>query len=251
MTSRFSAGSWGVFLCGLSLWWLATHSGWVSRAFLPTPEAALQSLWRGLIHGDLARQSLETVLRMTGGWLIGGAMGVALGALIGMSDRARRWSGPTLEFCRPLPASAVLPLGTALFGLSSSMVLGVVALGAMWPVLLATLQGMASVPAALRDVAQGLSLGRGAYLRKIALPHALPDIVAGLQLALAVALIVSVVGEMTVTQNGLGQTIVTAPRAYQSSELMAGILLLSGVGVASNALLGAARRRLLRGRPTR
>lgn len=246
MTARASLASWGLLLAWLALWWLASHGGWVHRAFLPTPEATWASLWSGLRHGELAAQTLATVQRMLVGWLLACAMGVALGTLIGGSASARRWLAPTLEFLRPLPASAVLPLATALFGLSPRMVLVVVMFGALWPVLLATLHGLASVPVALREVARNLQLGAVDTVLKIGLPHALPDILAGMRLSLAVALIVSVVGEMMAAQSGLGQTLLLAARSYRSSELMAGIALLSAVGVASNLLLGRLERTALR-----
>jgi sulfonate transport system permease protein len=93
---------------------------------------------------------------MLAGWLLASLLGVALGALIGASAAVRQWLQPMLEFLRPLPASAVLPLAIALFGLSPGMVLFVVAFGAMWPVLLATLHGFAHLH---RAAARG---GRGA-----------------------------------------------------------------------------------------
>ena len=129
---------------------------------------------------------------------------------------------------------------------ASVAMLVVVMFGALWPVLLGTLHGLASVPVALREVARNLQLGPVAGVVKIGLPHALPDILAGMRLSLAVALIVSVVGEMMAAQSGLGQTILLAARSYQSSELMAGITLLSAVGVASNLLLDRLERAALR-----
>jgi sulfonate transport system permease protein len=155
-------------------------AGWVNRAFLPTPEAApRQQLAEGLQQGDLAAHTAATVGRMLAGWGLASLLGVALGALIGSSATARAWLQPMLEFLRPLPASAVLPLAIALFGLSSGMVLAVVAFGAMWPVLLATLHGFASVHERLREVAAALQLSRSAFVFKLGLPNALPDILAG------------------------------------------------------------------------
>jgi ABC-type nitrate/sulfonate/bicarbonate transport system permease component len=140
----------------------------------------------------------------------------------------------------------VLPLAIALFGLSSGMVLAVVAFGAMWPVLLATLHGLAQVHPRLREVAAALQLSRSAFLFKLGLPNALPDILAGMRLSMTVSLIVSVVGEMIASQSGLGQSILLAARSFQASELYAGVLLLGAVGFASNALLAQAEARLLR-----
>lgn len=230
----------------LGLWWLAAHGQWVNRAFLPTPEATLQQLAEGLAGGELDAQTAATVGRMLGGWGLASLLGVALGALIGSSATARERMQPMLEFLRPLPASAVLPLAIALFGLSSGMVLAVVAFGAMWPVLLATLHGFASVHERLREVAAALQLSRIDFAFKLGLPQALPDILAGLRLSMTVSLIVSVVGEMIASQPGLGQAILLAARSFQASELYAGVLLLGAIGFASNAALALAEARLLR-----
>lgn len=239
------AGSVGVLLLLLVLWWAVTQAGLVSRVFLPSPQAAWGSLVEGLVEGDLGAFTWATVQRMLLGWGLACLAGVALGVLIGLSDTARAWLQPTLEFVRPLPASAVMPLAISIFGLSSGMVVAVVAFGAMWPVLLGTLHGLASVHPRLREVSQALQLSRTAFVRDIGLPHALPDILAGARLALTVALIVAVVGEMIASQPGLGQAILLAARSFRASELFAGIALLGAIGFTSNALLAFAARRLM------
>jgi sulfonate transport system permease protein len=230
----------------LALWWVAGHQQWVSQVFLPTPEATALSLLEGLRDGELAVFALDTVLRMLLGWLLASLIGVALGALVGASATARAWIAPTLEFVRPLPASAVMPLAISLFGLSAGMVLAVVAFGAMWPVLLATVYGLASVHIRLREVAQALQLSRLAFVLKIGLPNALPDILAGMRLSMTVSLIVAVVGEMIASQSGLGQAILLAARSFRASELFAGIALLGAIGFASNALLALVEKKLLK-----
>lgn len=245
LTTSELLGSTAVLAGLLALWWLTSHAGWISKVFLPTPEATLSSLREGLTDGELMDFTGATVGRMLAGWGLATAAGIGLGALIGSSITARNWIGPTLEFVRPLPASAVMPLAIAIFGLSGGMVLAVVAFGAMWPVLLATVHGLAGVHPSLREVAASLQIGRGEFLWKIGLPNALPDIVAGMRLAMTISLIVSVVGEMIASQPGLGQAILLAARAFRASELFAGIVLLGAIGFASNALLALAERRLL------
>ncbi len=242
---REFAASLAVLATLLALWWVATHAGWVSRVFVPTPEATLASLAEGL-RGEWLAYMAATLQRMVLGFGIAALLGVALGVAIGSSATLRVWIGPTLEFMRPLPASAVLPLAISLFGLSGGMVLAVVAFGAMWPVLLATMHGLASVHERQREVARALQLSRTAFVFKIGLPHALPDILAGLRLALTVSLIVSVVGEMIASQSGLGQAVLLAARSFRASELFAGIMILGALGFASNAVLAMAERRLLR-----
>ena len=235
-----------VFLALLALWWAVSHGGWISRVFLPTPEATLDSLREGLVTGELLAYSGATVKRMLQGWLLASSIGIGLGALIGISATARTYLQPTLEFMRPLPASALLPLAISLFGLSPNMVLSVVAFGAMWPVLLATVHGFAAVEPRLQEVAHCLQLSRRGFVWKVGLPNALPDILAGMRLSLTVSLIVSVVGEMIASQPGLGQAILLAARSFRASELFAGIALLGLLGFASNSALSLAGKILLK-----
>jgi sulfonate transport system permease protein len=239
-------GSMLMLLGIMLLWWALSTLGWVSRVFLPSPQAAWTSLSEGLIDGDLLGFTWATVSRMALGWLLASLLGIALGALIGLLDTARAYLQPTLEFIRPLPASALLPLAISIFGLSPAMVLSVVAFGATWPVLLATVHGFASVPLQLQEVARCLQLTRLAYAFKIGLPNAMPDIFAGMRLSLTVSLIVSVVGEMIASQPGLGQAILLAARSFRASELFAGIALLGLIGFASTALLAACEKRVLK-----
>lgn len=236
----------GLLVLMVALWWLASHLQWVSKVFLPTPEATTSALIDGMTGGDLAEFTQATVTRMLLGWLLASLLGVGLGALIGASATARAWIGPTLEFVRPLPASAVMPLAISIFGLSSTMVLAVVGFGAMWPVLLATVHGLAQVHTRLREVSAGLQLSKLDFVIKIGLPNALPDILAGMRLSLTVALIVTVVGEMIASQPGLGQAILLAARSFRASELFAGVVLLGAIGFVSNTLLAAAERHFLK-----
>lgn len=251
MKARLAAlESTAVLALLVAAWWAASHGEWVSRVFLPTPEATLRSLAEGLNFtgkgsGELARFTWDTVQRMLLGWLLASLAGIAIGALVGISAAARAWLQPMLEFVRPLPASAVMPLAIAVFGLGGGMVLFVVAFGAMWPVLLATVHGFASVEPRLREVAAALEMPRRAFLWKVGLPSALPDILAGMRLSITIALIVAVVGEMIASQSGLGQAVLLAARAFRASDLFAGIVLLGALGFASNALLALAERRLL------
>ena len=238
-------GSAGVLAALVALWWAASHAGWVSRVFLPTPEATGASLAEGL-RGDLLGYTLATVGRMLEGWLLASVFGVVLGAAIGVSPSVRAWVQPTLEFIRPLPASALLPLAISIFGLNPGMVLFVVAFGAMWPVLLATVHGFAAVEPRLSEVARCLQMSRAAFIWKVGLPNALPDILAGMRLSMTISLIVAVVGEMIASQSGLGQAILLAARSFRASELFAGIALLGLIGFASNALLALAEKKLLR-----
>lgn len=230
----------------LGLWWLVTRQEWVSAIFLPGPQATWGALREGLLQGELLRLTLGTVERMAYGWALASAIGIALGALIGISPALRAWLQPMLELIRPLPASAVVPVAIALIGLSHAMVLIVIAFGAVWPVLLATVHGFASIEPRLHEVSRVLRLSPLAFIFKIGLPNALPDALAGMRISLTVSLILAIVGEMLASQEGLGQAILLAARSFRSAELFAGVALLGLIGFVSNALLSWAEHRVLR-----
>ncbi|WP_293854934.1 ABC transporter permease [uncultured Alsobacter sp.] len=232
----------------LAAWWSVTALALVPRTFLPAPALAWAALVRGWTVGDLAGQTAQTVLRMLGGWLLASLAGVALGSLVGLSATARRYLGPSLAFMRALPASAVIPVAIAFAGLSPGMVLGVVAFGSLWPTLLSTVHGFATIDPRLRDVASALHMSNAAFVWKIGLPNALADILTGMRLSMTVALILSVTGEMLAAQQGLGQAILLAARSFRSADLFAGLILLGVIGIASTLVLAAVERRCLRWR---
>jgi ABC-type nitrate/sulfonate/bicarbonate transport system permease component len=185
------------------------------------------------------------------GWLLASLLGIMLGALIGSSARARAYLGPMLELMRPLPASAIMPLAISLLGLSERMVLAVIAFGALWPMLLATVHGFAAVEPRLYEVSRALGLSKLEQIYKISLPSSMPDILSGMRLGLTVALILAVVGEMLAGQEGLGNHILLAARSFRAADLYAGVILLGVTGYFTALLLGAVEARALRWRPSR
>lgn len=194
---------------------------------------------------------LGTVKHMAVGWLIASLIGVALGALIGSSPHLRAYFTPTLEFLRPLPVSAIIPVAIALFGLSETMIYFVIAFGALWPMLLSTVHGFAAVEPRLYEVARSLHLSRLSFMLKIGLPSASPDILAGMRVSIAIALILSVVCEMLCGLDGLGNRILVSARLFRSPDLYAGVILLVALGYLTATMLAQVEGRLLvwRGRP--
>lgn len=242
---RFGLGIAGVVVLGLA-WHLATTLQLVPRVFLPSPEATWKALQRGLFVGDMATQFGGTVQRMLLGWLLASIVAIAIGSLIGISPLARAYLRPTLGFLRALPASATIPIAIALVGLSPTMVLAVVTFGSIWPTLLATVQGFAMVEPRLIEVSRALHMSRLAFIWKIGLPNALPDILTGMRLSMTVALILAVIGEMLAAQSGLGQAILLAARSFRTPDLYAGIVLLGIIGAVSSYGLQLVERHLLR-----
>ena len=167
--------------------------------------------------------------------------GIALGAAIGSSRTMRSYVAPSLEFLRPLPASAIIPVAIAMLGLTQSMALFVIAFGAIWPMLLATIHGFAAVEPRLYEVARSLHMSRLAVIFKIALPSASPDILSGMRLSLTVALILSVVCEVLAGLDGLGHWVLLSARAFRSADLFAGVILLGVIGYVTALAMSTGR----------
>ena len=229
----------------VALWQLIVDMRWVSPVFLPGPDRAWVALLRGFSGGDLLEKLDGTLWHMALGWLLASLAGIVVGALVGSSRAMRSYVAPTLEFLRPLPVSAIIPLAIALFGLSQGMALFVIAFGAIWPTLLATVHGFAAVEPRLYEVARVLHLSRPAVIFKIALPSASPDILSGMRLSLTVALILSVVCEMLAGLDGLGHWVLLSARSFRSTDLFAGVILLGAIGYVTALMMSVVERRLL------
>jgi ABC-type nitrate/sulfonate/bicarbonate transport system permease component len=235
----------------VGVWQLIANLKLVSPVFLPGPDRAWTALVRGFTTGDLSSKLVGTLEHMAYGWLAASIAGIALGALIGSSRLMRTYIAPSLEFLRPLPVSAIIPVAIAMLGLTEGMALFVIAFGAIWPIMLATIHGFAAVEPRLYEVARTLQMSRPAVVFKIALPSALPDILAGMRLSLTVALILSVVCEVLAGLDGLGHWVLLSARAFRSADLFAGVILLGATGYATSVAMSLAERRLLAWQSTR
>jgi ABC-type nitrate/sulfonate/bicarbonate transport system permease component len=227
------------------LWQVLAEARLVSPIFFPPPSRALGSILERARDGSLWTPIVATSVRMLFGWLLACVLGVILGVAIASSPLARDMLEPTLEFIRPLPASAVIPVAILFLGLSNAMSLAVIGFGAVWPVLLASIHGVSAVTPELRQVSTVLGLNRRKYLTAVAVPSALPEIMAGVRVSLAISIILAVVTEMQASLPGLGWEIFYAQRVYRSADLYAGLILLGAMGYAANQILYRFERRLL------
>jgi sulfonate transport system permease protein len=243
MSKLANPTSIGALIFALSVmlaWQYASDHGLLSPIFVPPPSSIATALADLAISGALWDALGATLARMLGGWTLAAVAGVALGALVGLSARSAAFINPTLEFFRQLPAAVLIPPAILLLGLSEQMMVSVIALGSVWPILLSTIHGFAATDSRLREVAGILEMSTLAYLRKIALPAAMPDILAGVRVSLALALILTVVVEMQAGLPGMGRSILLAQRSFRAPELYAGIAVLGILGFVLNfvALLG-------------
>ena len=178
--------------------------------------------------------------------IIAVVLGTILGVVIGRSRRADRTLGPLLDFCRFMPAAAVVPIAVLFEGYTQNMTIFVAVFAAIWPILLQVRDATQSQSQLLADTARSLHLGRVRTIRDITLPSLVPAILLGLRVAAPMVLIVVLLVEIVTQTNGLGSLITTAQQHFDAATAY-GILAITGaLGIAINVIVSATESRLLR-----
>jgi ABC-type nitrate/sulfonate/bicarbonate transport system permease component len=175
------------------------------------------------------------------------AIGVAvpLGLLLGSVPSVRVATRVIVEFLRPIPSVALIPLVIVLYGVTIRSTLVLVVYASFWQVLVQVLHGVADVDPVAHDTARSYGLGRWARVRYLVWPTALPYVVTGVRLAIAVALILTVTGELVIGSPGLGKEIDLAQQSGAVPDVYALIVVTGLLGVLANVGTRAVERRLL------
>jgi ABC-type nitrate/sulfonate/bicarbonate transport system permease component len=187
-----------------------------------------------------------SLARLLAGWASAVVVGIAIGTVLGLSATARDYLGPAISFLRAIPPPALLPLFIVLLGIGDGMKAAVIGFGAVWPILLNTADGVASVEPLQRDTARAYRIGFRDELLRIVLPAAAPRIFAGLRISLSIAVILMVISEMIATVDGVGFALVQAQRSFRTLDVWAAIVVLGIIGFALNAALAVVEGRALR-----
>ena len=236
------------FVAAIAIWELAIQGGWISPLFLPAPSTIVTALHELAISGLLWQHVGISLLRIVGGWLTGTAAGIAVGVAMGIWSLARAVGIPFVSALFPIPKIALLPLLILWLGIGEPSKVATIALGVFFPTVIAVYSGIDAVPRNLIRMAQSFDLPPRAVLWKVILPGALPSILAGFRITASIALILLVAAEMIGAQYGIGAFILAAGNMMRTDQLMAGVALLSILGLSVGTLLTQVERRLLRWR---
>lgn len=223
-------------------WW--AWSVWRPSFYVPSPQriaAVFGDVWLTARLGD---DVLPSLARLLAGYALAALLGVALGTAVGLSGRLRAATEPALEFFRAIPPPVLVPLIMLVAGLDTVMKVLVIVSGAIWPVLLNTIEGVRAVDEVLSDTARVYGLRGSARLRRLVLPAASPQIMAGLRQSLSIAIILMVIAEMF-GNSGIGHAVVLFQRQFQIPEMWSGIVLLGLVGFLLSLAFRALERRVL------
>ncbi|QBF30476.1 ABC transporter permease [Thalassococcus sp. S3] len=246
-TARRGAGL-VVFILLIALIEWGTRTGWISNLTLPRPSdvgLTFVDLWNS---GLLFEHLNPSLMRFAVGSAMGVSVGIGIGVLIGLFSYVRAGLIPLVAAIFPIPKIALLPLFVIWFGIDEGSKYALIALGTFTPTVVATYGAVDNVDRTLVRMGQSFGLSWLSIVRKIILPGALPGILSGLRVSLAIGIILLVAAEMLGAEYGVGAYILQAGSLYDLERLFAGVVILSVLGVLTSWLIGLAERRLLRWR---
>jgi len=202
--------------------------------------------WRMAVSGELPQAIGVTLRGYLQGFLLSSTIGVLLGIWMARSAAVSATLTPIVEFLRPMPSVAIIPLAIVFFGIDDAMKRFVAAYGALWPILLNTFYGVRSADSQLIEVARMLKLGRLRTLFLVILPAASPFIVTGMRIGSIVTLGLVITAELVASGDGLGYVIMARQLAARIPETYAGVLSVMLLGAAVSFAFGLIERRLMR-----
>ena len=223
---------------------LAARTYGIESDSLAAPTEIAAALWHGLTTGTLLASTAQTLGAALAGLGIGTGLGLVVAAIIGLSPAAARLLSLPIEFLRPIPSVALLPLALLVFGFGFRLEISIVAFACFWPMVIIGAAAVAQVEPMLLDVSRVLRLSWIARVRSIVLPAALPRLFVALRLAAGVALIVAVTAEIAINPFGLGFAMMEAQLNLRPALMFAVLVWVGVLGWGLNTLLLLAQRRL-------
>ena len=225
-------------------WWLLTLNS--DSFWVPKPGELVSTFREVWIGPRFFDDVLPSLARLGVGLALAIVLGIGAGLAIGSSRILRRLSEPVLKFFRAIPPPVLVPILMVLVGINDSMKVLVIVSGAIWPVLLNTIEGVRAIDEVLSDTAKVYGIHGRSRISMLTLPAASPYYITGIRQALSIGLILMVISEMFASSSGLGFTIVQFQRSFAVTEMWSGIALLGLIGVALAAIFTFVEKRVLR-----
>jgi ABC-type nitrate/sulfonate/bicarbonate transport system permease component len=223
------------------LWTVHAHDPHFPR--LSTILTEFRELW---LFAQFGTEVVPSLVRIAAGFGIAVVLGVAIGVPLGLSRRARSIAMPHIEYWRAMPPPALLPISIVLLhDIGDRQKITFIAFFCLFPVLLNTIDGVRAIEPTLIDTARSYGVPWHERIRRLVLPAALPQIVAGMRTSLSLAVIVMVLAEYFSSTNGVGYVLLNSKNTFQMAPMWAAIVLIGLIGYLLNVLFLLAERRVL------
>ena len=234
----------------LALWELLSRTNAISQRDLPAMSTSVRALWTMVQTGSFWYAFLRTVRGWALGLGIATTLAVPLGIVLGSSELAARAFRVPIEFLRPIPSAALIPLLFLTLGTNVKSEVFLAAFGAFWPLLVQTMYGVRDVDPIALDTGRAFGLSGPERLYRITLPSSVPYIATGLRISSTVALILAFTAELFMGIPGLGQKVNIAS-AYGLTDQVFALAIATGfLGLAIHVAFTALERRALRWHPS-
>ena len=234
-----------VFVVLILVWELGSRWGIISDIALPAPSEAFQAFMALVETGMLWKHLGASLYRLLIGWTIGSLLGIAVGLMIALFSLARAGLLPLVSALFPIPKIALLPLFIIWFGIGEGSKVATILFGTFFPTVIATYGGVDNVDRNLIRMGQSFGLSWLSIVRKIIVPGALPAILSGFRISASIAIVLLVAAEMIGAEFGIGAYILMAGALFATDQLIAGVAMLSVLGLTIGWLIGRAERVLL------
>jgi len=241
--SRFAGVVLVLALLGL---WQVSALYWIETPTWPPVTRVLEAWWANTADGTLFKHLLATLWRQMLGYGLAAVLGIALGLAMGYYRILYNLFEPLVEILRPIPGPAYLPVLVLFVGIGHEMKVLLILLASFFPILLNTYSGVRAIDRVQFDTARTLGLTTMQTFRDLVLPAASPQILTGMRISLAISLILAILGEMIVSNDGLGYFTLLAQRTFKIPDMYAGIFTLALFGYVLNRLFLLVEARLIR-----
>jgi len=231
---------------GVVLWEILSRLGVFPPNALPAPTVIAQTIFDLARTGELWRHTSITLWRILVGFLLGATVGTLVGGLTGHVTLARKLLDPLLQSLRNIPSMAWVPLFLLWLGIQESSKVGLIALGAFFPVYLNLSSAMSQVDPKLIEVGKVYRLNGFQLIRRVILPAVLPEYFVGLRSGLGLAWMFVVAAELMGASRGLGFLMIDGQMTGRASVILASVILFAILGKATDLTLEAVGQRLLR-----
>jgi ABC-type nitrate/sulfonate/bicarbonate transport system permease component len=226
----------------VALWQAGASAGLIPTLFLPAPISIARALYDLTVSGELWANLSVSLARLAIGWTVGTIFGIGMGLAVGLWSAFRSPGMALVSALFPIPKIALVPLFIIWFGIGEGSKLATLAFGVFFPTVIATAGGVDNVPRSLIRMGQSFGLSHAAIIRKIVVPAALPAILSGFRVTTSIAIVLLVAAEMIGAEHGIGAFVLSAGNLYDIDNLLAGIVVLSILGLVVSWIIGRLER---------
>jgi len=217
----------------------------VLSSYVTPPSTIAVALFAGLRNGDITSQVGVTLLAFAEGLALATVLAIVVGVLMGAVPIVYDALRVVVEFLRPVPSVAMIPLAILFLGLGGPMRVAVITYAAFWPLLISTFYGVRAVDPVSLETARNFGVSEFAMLYRVTLPSALASISTGLRVSASIALVVTVTTELIAGNSGIGFYVSQMEQAIRLPQMYAGILLTGILGYLVNALFFTLERKVV------